>query len=286
MKIGFNMLLWSGKIGEEQFDLFPKFKELGYDGVELPLFEADAPHYEKVGQALKDNGLACTAVTVIPSVETNLASSDDAHRAAGLDYLKGILDSCAACGAETLLGPYYQPLGHFVDELGPVPGQEEKKRAAAVHHEAAAYAAERNVVCAIEYLNRFECYFLNTMAAAREYVGMVDHPNFGTMYDTFHANIEEKDPVGVIAPNIDVIKHVHISENDRGTPGKGHTPIKESIHELVKAGYDGWLTIEAFGNALPDLAAATRIWRDIFPSDEEVYTEGIACIKAALDSCS
>jgi len=97
-----------------------------------------------------------------------------------------------------------------------------------VHREAAAYAAERNVVCAIEYLNRFECYFLNTIADAREYVGMVDHPNFGTMYDTFHANIEEKDPLGVIAPNIDVIKHVHISENDRGTPGKGHPRTGQS----------------------------------------------------------
>jgi D-psicose/D-tagatose/L-ribulose 3-epimerase len=104
------------------------------------------------------------------------------------------------------------------------------------------------------------------------------------MYDTFHANIEEKDPIGAI----DVVfatgklNHVHISENDRGTPGKGHAKIKEAIQRLVKLGYDGWLTIEAFGAALPDLAAATRVWRDFFPSREEVYTEGIKYIRNCL----
>ena len=283
MKIGFNLLLWTGKVGEEQYSLFPKLKEVGYDGVELPIFEPDTPHYETLGGVLKDNGLACTAVTVIPSVEHDLASADASVRQAGLDHVRGVIDSCAAAGVETLVGPYYQPLGCFVDELGPVPGPDEKARAAETHRQAAEHAAGCGVQLAIEYLNRFECYFLNTMAAAAEYVALVDHPNFGTMYDTFHANIEEKDPVGVIAPNIDIIKHVHISEHDRGTPGTGHTPIPETIRKLVEVGYDSWLTIEAFGNALPELAAATRVWRDLFPSEEEVYTVGYRTIRDALD---
>ena len=46
-----------------------------------------------------------------------------------------------------------------------------------------------------------------------------------------------------------------------------------------KINYDGWLTIEAFGRALPDLAAATRVWRDFFPSKEEVYEDGYEFIK-------
>ena len=32
--------------------------------------------------------------------------------------------------------------------------------------------------------------------------------------------------------------------------------------------------IESFGRALPDLAAATKVWRDFAPSSEEVYTFG------------
>jgi D-psicose/D-tagatose/L-ribulose 3-epimerase len=48
---------------------------------------------------------------------------------------------------------------------------------------------------------------------------------------------------------------------------------------LKQIKYDGWLTIEAFGRALPDLAAATKIWRDLFPNPEEVYTKGLKFMK-------
>ena len=47
----------------------------------------------------------------------------------------------------------------------------------------------------------------------------------------------------------------------------------------VTVGYDGRLTIEAFGRALPPLAAATRVWRDFAPSPNEVYGEGFKLIR-------
>ena len=70
--------------------------------------------------------------------------------------------------------------------------------------------------------------------------------------------------------------HVHISENDRGTPGTGHVHWDETFRALREVKYDGWLVIEAFGRALPALAAATRVWRDLFPNAEEVYTQMVA----------
>ena len=75
------------------------------------------------------------------------------------------------------------------------------------------------------------------------------------------------------------LAHVHISENDRGTPGRGHAKIREAIAVLREVDYQGWLTIEAFGRALPALAAATRVWRDFFPSQEYVYKQGIKHIR-------
>ena len=48
---------------------------------------------------------------------------------------------------------------------------------------------------------------------------------------------------------------------------------------LRRTNYDGWLVIEAFGRALPALAAATKIWRDLFPHPEEVYTKGLRFMK-------
>ncbi|HEY8505115.1 MAG TPA: sugar phosphate isomerase/epimerase, partial [Gemmataceae bacterium] len=124
-------------------------------------------------------------------------------------------------------------------------------------------------------LNRFECYFLTTAADAKALVRAVNHPSFRTMYDTFHANIEEKDVAQAIRHISDVLAHVHISENDRGTPGTGHVQWDATFQTLREVNYDGWLVIEAFGRALPDLAAATRVWRDLFPSPDEVYTQGL-----------
>jgi len=73
--------------------------------------------------------------------------------------------------------------------------------------------------------------------------------------------------------------HVHISENDRGTPGTGHVQWDETFRALRQVNYDGWLVIEAFGRALPALAAATRVWRDFFPDRQEVYRHGYGVIR-------
>ena len=67
-------------------------------------------------------------------------------------------------------------------------------------------------------------------------------------------------------------------------PGRGHAPCRETIRKLKALGYDNWLTIEAFGGSLPDLAAATRVWRDFFSSPEEVYTDGYRLIRETWDA--
>jgi D-psicose/D-tagatose/L-ribulose 3-epimerase len=284
MKIGFNLLLWTGHVTDADFHLFEKLKAAGYDGVEIPIFDVSNPaHFKAVGQAIRDNGLECTAVTVLPDEGHNAISPDAANRQGAIDHLKRVIDCGHQASVQTLCGPYYQVLGQFT---GKFPTETELEHAAGVHRAIAGIGQDAGIKFAVEALNRFEAHLLNTMEQAASYVKRVDHPNFGTMYDTFHANIEEKDAVGCIETVFSTgkLNHVHISENDRGTPGRGHAPCKAAIHKLVALGYDGWLTIEAFGGALPDLAAATRVWRDFFSSPEEVYTEGIALIQDALAS--
>lgn len=283
MKTGFNMLLWTGHVTEDDFPRLETLKKAGFDGVEIPLFGGEVGHFEKVGQAIKDNGLGCTSVTVIPDEEHNPISADAGHRQGGVEHLKWAVDCSQALGSDVLCGPFYQPLGVFTGEG---PKEEEKQRAAEVHQQASDYAAKANVTLAVEFLNRFECYLLNTMADTAEFVKRVNRPNYGVLYDTFHSHIEEKDPVGCIAPNIDIIKHVHISENDRGTPGRGQVNWSGTFKALRSAGYDGWLTVEAFGRALPALVAATKVWRDLSTSPDEVYTEGLKLIKEQWEAAA
>jgi D-psicose/D-tagatose/L-ribulose 3-epimerase len=79
---------------------------------------------------------------------------------------------------------------------------------------------------------------------------------------------------------------VHVSENDRGTPGKGHVPFGDIFKALRQGGYDQWLTIEAFGRSLPELAATTCVWRDLSASAEECYGEGLKMMKEKWEAAA
>ncbi len=275
MKTGMNLLLWTTHVTSEHFPLFAKLKKTGFDGVEVPLFEGDANHYKMIARELKNLGLAATTVTVV-GPDASPISPDAKIRQAALDRHKWAIEMTAILGGENLCGPYHSPLGVF---SGTGPTADENKRAADVFRQSAEVAKGHKVMLGLEYLNRFECYFLTTAAQARVLVEQVNHPNFRTMYDTFHANIEEKNAAQTIKHLVGYFCHVHISESDRGTPGTGMVHWDETFKALKEVKYDGWLVIEAFGRSLPALAAATKVWRDLFPSAEEVYIQGLRFIK-------
>ena len=275
MKTGMNLLLWTTHVTAEHFPILEKLKKTGFDGVEIPLFEGDAGHFKTVRKELDNLGLGCTTVTVVGE-DANPISPDAGVRRKAVERLRWAIEMNAVLGSGFMAGPFHSPLAVFT---GQGPTADEKARAADTLRQAAEIAVANKVTLTIEYLNRFECYFLTTAADAAALVDAVGHPNFKTMYDTFHANIEEKSPSKGVAALGNRMAHVHISESDRGTPGTGMVRWDESFKALKGAGYDGWLVIEAFGRALPALAAATKVWRDLFPSAEEVYTQGLRFMK-------
>ncbi len=281
MKIGFCMLLWTTRVGAEHRPVLEDLKRTGYDGVEIPIFEGTPDDYAALGRFLDGMGLGRTAITVIPDVDKNPLSADAGDRMRAIEYINWASDCAAALGATTVCGPLHQTLGHF---SGRATTEDERKRARDVHHAVGDHAADQGVTLALEAINRFESYFVNTMDGLGEYCAYVDHPAIKAMYDTFHANIEEHDPTGAYARNRDHIVHVHISENDRGAPGRGHIPWPETFRTIKQSGYDAWLTIESFGRGLPELAAATRVWRDFAESPEIVYREGYRTIRNGWDA--
>jgi D-psicose/D-tagatose/L-ribulose 3-epimerase len=278
MKVGMNLLLWTAGVTEEHYPLLTRMKQLGFDGVELPLFDADEAGLRRLGDELDRLGLGRTAVTVC-TAETNPISPDPAVRRAALDYLRQRIDWTALVGAEILCGPLHSALGV---RTGRGRTSEEWAWCVEVLREAATHARERGVLLSIEPLNRFEVYFLNTAADANRLVAEIDSPSLGYLYDTFHANIEEQDIYRSLAANISGVNHIHISENDRGVPGSGHVHWAETFRAIRDTGYDGWLTIEAFGRALPELAAATCVWRDLFDEEDRVAREGAAFVRRSI----
>lgn len=272
--VGFNLLLWTSHVTAEHLPILTALRDAGYDGVEIPVGEGDVAHYETVAGWLDDLGLRRTAAGGVPDPARNPMSLDPATADAGVAHLRHLVDCARALGAEVLAGPFTQPLGIFSGQ-GATPAE----WAALVAAQQAMADHAGDLVLAVEPLNRFECYALNTTDQAARLVADVGRGNYGYLYDTFHANIEERDPVGAIAATAQAITHVHLSENDRGIPGRGHVDFAGTLAALKAAGYHRWLVVEAFGQALPGLAAATRIWRPLFADEAEVYTEARALIR-------
>jgi D-psicose/D-tagatose/L-ribulose 3-epimerase len=272
MKLGINLYLWADDMHDGLTPVLESLAEIGYDGVEVPIFDLDRSKWLRWAERLDDLGLERTANTVV-APEHDPVSADPAVRAAAYDHARAVVDCCAAVGATVLCGPHQVALGVFT---GAGPSEDEWKRSVEHVRRMAEYAGDAGVTLAVEVANRFELYHLNTLDQAIRFVDEVGHSNCGIHLDTFHQHIEEKDPAAEIRRAGSRVAHVHISENDRGVPGTGAVAWDATFAALDAIGYDGWLTVEAFGNFLPNLAAATRIWRPLFESEQQLASDAYA----------
>lgn len=275
MKFGVNLLIWTANFTERHFPLLPRIKAAGFDGVELPLF---APHGYPAGavrRELESNGLEATTCCILPG-GCSLFDSDPSSRNRAMDHVRKQIEVNAELGSKLMAGPLYSPVGYL-------PGRrrtaQEWSRAIESYQELAAALDQFQVTMAIEPLNRFETFFLNTAADGAALCGAVNHPRVGLLIDTFHCNIEEKDIAAAYRTAGRHLKHVHTCENDRGIPGSGHVewgPVFSAIREV---GYDGWFTIESFGFNLPEISGAAAIWRDLAPTPDAIAYEGLKFLK-------
>lgn len=280
MKFGVNTFIWTAAVDDSLLASLPTIKQRGFDGVELPLIRPDQTPVAKIRKSLEANHLACTFCSVVPG-ELNAISDDAAMRRKTRDHFADCIRAAADAGASLIAGPLYSPVGY-------IPGRrrtnDEWKWAVECYQSLAGLLESNGVTVAVEPLNRFETYFLNTAADALKLAAEIDHPNVGILFDTFHANIEEKDVAEALRSAAPRLKHFHASENDRGIPGTGHTDWPRVFQVLRDIRYDGWITIESFGFALGELSAAASIWRDLAPSADAIAFEGVAFLRSGLDN--
>jgi D-psicose/D-tagatose/L-ribulose 3-epimerase len=278
MRLGVNTFIWSAEFTPANIPLLATIKAHGFDGVEIPIAQPAAFQTAEVRRALEANGLECTVCSVILA-EYNLVSADRDVRRRTLTHIEDVVKVAADLGATLVDGPLYAPVGYL-------PGRrrtsDEWQRAIEGYQALTATLVAHRVTVAIEPLNRFETYFLNTAADAVALCDAVNHPNVGVAFDTFHANIEEKNVAAACRSLGRHLKHVQVSENDRGTPGSGHIDWAALFQALGELGYDQWLTIESFGPHLGAFSSAVCIWRDIEQSPEQIAFGGLEFLRRSL----
>jgi D-psicose/D-tagatose/L-ribulose 3-epimerase len=280
--LGINTMVWTGSFSASNLALLDTIRAAGFEVAELGIFDFPALDCRAVRSALEQNGLACTATSALPE-DMSLLDADAQVRQRTVEWLRRAVGTVAQAGASVLAGPFYAPVGlltgrrRTADEWGyAVDGL----------RKAGELIAGSGVRLAIEPLNRFETYFLNTAADAQRLYREIGHPSVGVLFDTFHANVEEKDIPAALQSLGPALYHVHLSENDRGVPGTGHVPFHAVFDTLRSMDYAGAAVVESFATTIPEIARAAAIWRELYPSSDRFAVDSMAFLRGLRASSS
>lgn len=216
-----------------------RIKRLGFESVEI---SGEPKQYDtKTSRPLlKQYGSRCWGAVTLTLGQRNLAASNEAQRAASVEYVKSIVTMVKELdGTECTIVP--ATVGKIIPDGSPA---DEWRWVVAGLKEVYTHAQKCGVRMAIEPLNRFETYFLNRADQALRLAEDVG-PNCGVCLDVFHMNIEEVDMHAAIRKVGKRLADVHVAENNRLAPGMGSINWQKFVMTLREVGYTGALTMEA-----------------------------------------
>jgi D-psicose/D-tagatose/L-ribulose 3-epimerase len=279
--IGANIWIWDSPITDEAIAaVAPNVKELGFDLIELPVEEPGQWDPGRCAELLTDLGLGASVCCVMPPGR-DLAVADGEVVATTGKYLSHCVEVADRLGSAVVAGPMYAAVGRLW-RLSESERSAVLTRVGAALRPVAERADERGVKLAIEPLNRYETSLINTVDQGLALIDEVDHPACALLLDSFHMNIEEKDPAAAVRAAGDRIGHVHACGTDRGAPGADAFDWPGFLAALDGAGYLGPLCIESFTAANEVIATAASIWRPLAPSPDALAADGLRFLHEAL----
>lgn len=277
---GINLLLWPEHMLADPEPVFEALRALGYDGIEVPVDPNSPTNWQTITTALAATGLRAS-VTACGLPDADLSSRDKAIRTRGVDRVKAVIDIAAGLRAEVVAGPVHCAPGVFGE--GPLtdPDLRHLTDGLAVSQ---AHAQDAGIILCPEILNRYESRYPNTLAQCRDLAQIMEKPDYGFHYDTYHAHIEERTPGSSIKEHAAQVGHVHFSESDRGALGKGQVAWAETAAALRSIDYVGWITAEAFCQENTGLAQAMRLWRPLIGTPEDYAAAALAHMRGLWTS--
>lgn len=282
MKFGINTLLYAATFTDENTKIFKKFKEIGFDGVEIALEKKGDLDYEMTLNELKENGLKCSSICGLFGPDRDIRGPNREYTTGGMSYIKDCIDACVSLECNLFVGPIYSSVGRANLETGEAK-KEQWKTAVKNLKEVCKYAEDKGVFIALEPLNRFETDFINTCTQAINLIRDVGSNMLKIHLDTFHMNIEEKSSIQAILDAGDLLYHFHASENDRGAPGTGQVHWSEIAGALKDIRYNRYIVIESFTPEVKVIAKAASIWRQTEKDGYVLAEKGLKFLKEIFE---
>ena len=277
MKFGIHSGLWMTRWTDEIDPIMSTVADLGFDGVEISLLGITMERAAALRAAAKERGLDITCSTGLGADE-DPTSADADMRAAAKAALENAVRITAALGARQLAGVLAAPWGVF----DPSDKEGRAARSAEVLGSVEALLRDEGVVLGIEVINRFETDLTTTAREGAALARATGSDHIGVLLDTFHMNIEEKDPPAAIRHVGDKLFHFHVSDNDRGTPGSGHFDFGSTAAALREIGYDGWVTAEMFVVPGHPTSADLNIWHAIEADPTDAARQALDFMRATF----
>jgi len=280
MRFGINTFLFTSPFTNASTTLFPDFRRWGFESVEIALEHESHVDPRFVRSELERNGLVCGSLCGAYGPGRDLRGTQEEQEAC-LDYVHHMIDAAGVLGARTLVGPIYSAVGRaeFVPERE---RRAQWKLVARNLKKVCRYAEKKGVTIALEPLNRFETDFINTCEQALRMIRDVGSPALAIHLDTFHMNIEEKDPAAAIRRAGKLLGHFHACGSDRGTPGNDHIDWPRIAAALRAVRYDRDVVIESFTPDVQVIARAAAIWRNMEANKQDIAVKGVRFLKRTL----
>jgi D-psicose/D-tagatose/L-ribulose 3-epimerase len=169
---------------------------------------------------------------------------------------------------------YYRQVVDFAAELGSVPvtlhglslwtrncsdPAAARARLLACCKAVDAYAASRGVATLYEVCNHYEVPLIHTAAQCRALIVEMGGDNTRMILDSFHMNIDERDPLQTLRDHAGFTAIYHISDSGRGGIGTGHIDFQAQHAALLAGGFNGEVAIEpVLAHLTPSTAPRTE----------------------------
>ena len=282
MKIGISAFAWTASFQSQHIGLMSGLRDQGFSALEIPMFDPSALDTSSIRRALTENDLECSVCAILPE-GINPISTDVQTRKRSLLHLQTCIEATAAMGAHLLAGPIYAPIGY---QPGHRRNDDEWRWLLEALHFMEAHLHANDVTLAIEPVNRCETHFIRTASEALSACHAVPSPRIGVTIDTFHANIEEKSTLSALTSLGSNLKHIHLSENDRGIIGDGQIDFASIYQALEAISYNGFLMIEGFGYSATEPTAPGYLWAEQRVSPGQFAAASLTYVRKLMDNAT
>ncbi|HEY7756719.1 MAG TPA: sugar phosphate isomerase/epimerase family protein [Nitrososphaeraceae archaeon] len=249
----YSITLASFKNLEPIQETLEKLKNQGFDIVEV-YGEPDVIDVKGLSHQLDSFSIGVSGITGmwgLSSTESrfrNLVTTNNSLLKAAQNYVKKCVTLCQKLGGKTFNLCLFSEEPLILDSNHKYLLLEEKRKLISPLieslRELAKYASNYDIDLLIEPLNRYSTPICTNSEDAKYIVKLVDRENVGIMLDTFHMNIEEDSIHDAIVNSNTMLKHVHISDNNRKMPGFAHIDFENVIGALKRIKYSKFLTFE------------------------------------------